>query len=128
MHIADQYVGLPFVDRGRGMEGVDCWGLVRLFLVEQAGLHLPRFDRCDSVAETIAHESMRFASVDRADARLFDVVIANEEVRCAEGWHKAPIHMGVVVDPGRVLHITERHTSRVDPMALLDVVEIRRVL
>lgn len=26
----NEYVGLPFADKGRTREGCDCWGLVRL--------------------------------------------------------------------------------------------------
>jgi cell wall-associated NlpC family hydrolase len=128
MHIADRYVGLPFAARGRDAKGVDCWGIVRLFLAEQAGLVLPRYDACDSLAETIAHEKRVFETVSTGQEQRFDVVICNEPVKQGLHWTKAQIHMGVVVDRGLVLHITRGMTSRIDAVSEMDVAEIRRVV
>lgn len=41
---AERYVGIPFVERGRSREGLDCWGLALLVLAEQFRLqNLPDF-------------------------------------------------------------------------------------
>lgn len=127
MHIADQYVGLPFAEHGRDRAGLDCWGLVRLFLAEQAGIVMPRYDRTDDVETVLAHEKRDFAVVPVGDAACFDVLICNEHVRRNERWAKAPVHVAVCVAPGLALHITKGATSRVDQIDGLDVVEVRRV-
>ncbi|HLB04576.1 MAG TPA: NlpC/P60 family protein, partial [Gaiellaceae bacterium] len=38
-----KYQRVPWLDRGRGWEGVDCWGLVRLFYLEELGIELPSY-------------------------------------------------------------------------------------
>lgn len=38
-----RYVGLPFVDGGRGPDSVDCWGLVCLVYRECLGIDLPPY-------------------------------------------------------------------------------------
>lgn len=37
---ANAYIGIPYVDRGRDRVGCDCWGLVRLVLMEQFAIAL----------------------------------------------------------------------------------------
>jgi cell wall-associated NlpC family hydrolase len=125
----DRFVGLPYQEHGRDWSGVDCWGLTRLFLGEQGHLWMPRFDCCDDPATIIAHEKMRFATIEQREVQRFDVVIANEPVRAAEGkWQRAAIHMGVLINESQVLHITRGHSSRIDPLLSLAVAEIRRVI
>lgn len=44
---AENFIGIPFKEKGRTREGVDCWGAVRLVLQEHFGIvGLP--DYCDS--------------------------------------------------------------------------------
>jgi cell wall-associated NlpC family hydrolase len=39
-----KYVGLPFANRGRDRNGLDCWGLVRLVLRDVFDVELPSLD------------------------------------------------------------------------------------
>lgn len=114
---AAAYVGIPFRDHGRDRAGCDCWGLVRLVLQEQAGLDLPSF-----ATEYAAHDDHRRVSaaitaqasggawlpVVAGDEQPFDVVQMTLPVRTAAGWrYDDPLHVGVVVAPGWLLHTEE---------------------
>lgn len=43
-HWAGDYVGIPFVAKGRSEKGLDCWGLVQKVQMEQFGIFLPSLD------------------------------------------------------------------------------------
>lgn len=127
---SDDYVGLPFAKGGRDRAtGLDCYGLVRLALAEKAGVILARFDDVIEIddAGVIRSDVQRFAAVPPGAEQEFDLVIINEPVRVSGRWQSAPVHIGIVVQPGLLLHINKNTTARVDPLAGMDVSEIRRV-
>lgn len=104
------FVGVPFVERGRG-DGFDCWGLVREVLRACAGLDLPdygkpyRLEDHDTVASNI-REGLAQGWQRVADPRAFDVVVFNISGQ--------PRHVGVMVGPSKFLHAPEGGTSRIE--------------
>lgn len=44
----ERYLGIPYREGGRGWDGCDCWGLVRLILARERGIVLPLFDEVRS--------------------------------------------------------------------------------
>jgi cell wall-associated NlpC family hydrolase len=75
---ADKYLGIPWKDGGRGRDGVDCWGFVRLVLWEEFGHAVPAYS-----GEYLTTEDRDFRIIDR------------------------PCHVGVMVDTGHFLHAME---------------------
>lgn len=115
MHWSADYIGLPFADRGRDRSGVDCWGLVRLVYGEMLGLHLPSYEEAyASVSEraeiaallTGACRGPRWTLVASGEARAFDVVLFAARGR--------PLHVGVTVAHGEMLHVSAGHDSRIE--------------
>jgi cell wall-associated NlpC family hydrolase len=123
---ASRYVGLPFVSGGRDRRGVDCWGLVRLAYADVAGILMPSHD---TVAADDLHRVLRLidkallippwsTQVQRGSERALDVVVMSDR--------KLPAHVGLVVEPGMVLHAQEASMSTI--MRLDDPALRRRVL
>ena len=40
---ARRYIGIPYVNKGRSIDGADCWGIVRLILKEQLNVEVPSY-------------------------------------------------------------------------------------
>jgi lipoprotein Spr len=106
----DSYVGIPFKDRGRSREGVDCWGLFRLVQKEVFGVDQPLYDSYSSVMEKeVVNDLVEgrpddWHQIQMVDARPGDGVLM---------FRAGEYHIGVVVGGGRMLHI-ERGGSVVE--------------
>jgi len=100
-----RFVGIPYEMAGRTVDGVDCWGLVRLVYIERYGIDLPSY--AGQYADP--PETEERAALVAGEARAFwsevewpmegDVVLA---------WltrPDLPVHIGVAVDPERWLHV-----------------------
>ena len=118
---AGDYVGIPFLDLGRDRAGCDCWGLVRLVLTERAGLDLPSLATSYGSERNVASvsalvETTRIAGdwrrVEPGNERPLDAVELSTAVRTDAGWTFGPLHVGVVVGSGWMLHV-ERATDAV---------------
>ncbi|MFG1479176.1 NlpC/P60 family protein [Xanthobacter sp. V4C-4] len=111
MHWSADYVGLPFLATGRDRAGVDCYGLVALCYREVRGIVLPsytgHYTSIDERAEIAAALNAGKAAWTRVDAaREWDVVLFSGAVGAC--------HVGLVVAPGRMLHTSSGHDSRIE--------------
>jgi cell wall-associated NlpC family hydrolase len=98
-----RYVGLPYVDGGRDWHGVDCWGLVRLALMEERGSGLPAYGEISArdmlrIARAMEHgkDAEVWLAVDAPQA--LDVLVMRPAGRSWVG------HVGIMVDGRTVLH------------------------
>lgn len=104
-----RYVGMPFVDGGRGEGGLDCWGLVRSVYAEQLGVDLPAYGEI-SAADLVRISRQMEAGKDDGwvepdEPTDMDVVL----MRSARSTGRV-VHVGLVVGRSSVLH-TERATG-----------------
>jgi cell wall-associated NlpC family hydrolase len=103
---AERYIGLPFKANGRCREdgGLDCYGLVRLVLLEQFGIELPRYDGAHTgpdwppVVEAVARGLAEWVTVPVTEARAGDGVVVR--------LRGMALHVGLLVDttPLTMLH------------------------
>lgn len=101
------YVGLPFRVGGRHRSGVDCWGLLVVVLQERFGLDVPVFDGIDfagdrdrrSIAQFMAEHMDNWIEVPPGQEQPGDGILLR--------MMGHPIHVGVVVAKGWMLHIEE---------------------
>ncbi|KQS84117.1 MULTISPECIES: C40 family peptidase [unclassified Rhizobium] len=96
-----RYVGTPYLDHGRGADGCDCWGLVRLVLATERGIVLPSYD------EVSPEELAEIAALVRDEVAagtwsLRDRATALDVAVFRRGRYDS--HVGVMVDQRRMLH------------------------
>lgn len=99
--MVNRYVGTPFLAGGRQHGGLDCWGLVRLVLLEEFGIDVPAYGGLPcSVAEPIEREIDGWINIEVGRARPGDVLWLRTGARTD--------HVGIIARRGRMLHTTPR--------------------
>lgn len=97
-----EYVGIPFVEKGRDRGGVDCWGLVNLIYREKLGIELPSYaenyrdtnDRAALQALVEAEKAAKWVAVEKP--KPYDAVVLT--------MLGMPTHVGIMVDDRHMLH------------------------
>lgn len=112
-HWSRDYVGLPWAFAGRSRAGVDCWGLLWLIYRDVLGIQITSYAQettdapeREQIAALMAGELVKSPWRPVEQEQPFDMVI----------FRRAGIdsHVGIVVSPGRMLHITHDTESRVE--------------
>jgi len=102
----DDFVGLPWLDRGRDRNGLDCWGLLAIVYAERFGIVLPSFRDDyltvadgDAVVALLEGHRETWREVPSGAEQAGDALLMSVGGR--------PRHVGVVAGGGRVLHIEQ---------------------
>ena len=110
----DHFVGLEYTDKGRNFSGVDCYGLLYLVYKETQGIVLPSYvtDYVNSVdrkatADLIAGKLDPWEKVAKGSEIKFDAIL----IRIG----RDVMHVGLVAEPGKMLHIQSGELSRIEP-------------
>ena len=107
---SDKYIGIPFLANGRSTDGLDCWGLVRLILGNEFSIELPSFsdnyniDDNTRITELVAQYKEgweRKETAEPGDCVLFNIL-------------GEPMHIGVMLDNNRFIHVREGSDTVVD--------------
>lgn len=115
MHWVNRYIGIPYADKGRSIQGCDCWGLVYLVLLEQFGIRVPTYtedytgthkDYSGEIESLIHNERKMWTPIPLGQEQLGDVI--NLRI-FAKDWHT-----GIVIEPGRMLHTLIGHDSALE--------------
>lgn len=103
---ARPYIGLPWADGGRGPQAYDCYGLIRLVYRQEYGIELPSLTE----AYASALERREVAALLGEDRPLWAETVGEP----AEGdvvvlrVNGEPAHLGLVVEPGQMLHVRRK--------------------
>lgn len=106
----ERYIGIPYVESGRDPAadgGLDCWGLLVLIWREQYGVDLPIYDGPHwakgadraAIAAAIRAEQERYLDVAPGTEREGDGILLR--------LLGQPLHVGLVVAPGWMIHTHE---------------------
>ena len=104
MSWTEPYIGIPYKPHGRGLDGWDCYGLVRHVLSEHSGDQVPDYvyDESNTMSELAAMFDANlylWQEIPESLAAEFDVVLL-EIAGCAS-------HCGVYLGKGKMLHCLE---------------------
>lgn len=105
---AARYVGIPFIEGGRSLEGCDCYGLVRLVLAAEFGINLPEMA---PYSDMDARKTAGMIDQARPEVEGRTVLAPHDGDVVIMRYHGLPSHVGVFIG-GRILH-TERGTGSV---------------
>lgn len=99
-----KYIGIPFKDKGRTHEGLDCWGLLCLIFKEQFNIEIPTFldeyptaTNFVEVGKLIEDNINIWIKIEQDTRRVGDAVLLR-----LFGY---PVHVGVLVDRQRMIHV-----------------------
>lgn len=111
----NDYVGLPWRERGRDRTGIDCWGLVRLVLLDQCRIDLPSYaedyasplEQAEVAALIEGRPAGLVGQVSPGCEQPFDLILLRDG--------GLPSHVGIVAAPRLMLHVRRGQDSAVEP-------------
>lgn len=115
--VDSKFLGIPFVSMGRSFDGVDCVGIVWLFLKEN-GIEVPDTDGLPVPRDWKKHDAERLINMvlklgDLAPLKKlkkFDVILFT----LSDSKRRVPDHIAVLISHSHFLHITENGISCVE--------------
>lgn len=109
MSWAEKYLALPFVDGGRDVRGVDCWGLIRLVYLRELQIELPSYGEIGALELARIAREMKRGAAGMAWRRVeepmaFDIAaMSGNPVKAVAP--RSIVHVGVMVDHARIMHV-----------------------
>lgn len=103
----NDFIGIPFKALGRDRAGADCWGLARIIYQERRGIILPMLDGYEHIrdrrrmSDIIEQEAKSWTPIakDAKAEKTYDIAVF---LMVGE-----PMHVGIVVRPGTMIHCHE---------------------
>lgn len=105
---------VPFKDGGRDWSEVDCWGLIYIIYKAKLGILLPTYGwisagELSRVYDQINQDKVLgpWKPVELGHEMKYDVVVMTGAMRHEGNLRMAPVHVGMVIEKGRLIHIEE---------------------
>lgn len=96
----NKYIGLPYKENGRSTEGVDCWGLARLFYKHELGIELPSYTELYAGS----YDPKVVAAIDYYKDGWEPVANPHPGDLCLFNILGEPAHIGVYIGDQRFIH------------------------
>lgn len=112
MRALNKYIGIPYKFGGRDFDGIDCYGLVKLFYKEEHGIDLP--DWATDVLDLKVRHGEFVDAITSGDFTEREVPEDGDFVVCFRT--KAAYHMGLYYGRG-VLHCVDGKGSVYEPLS-----------
>lgn len=108
----NRYINIPYLNKGRGFEGADCWGLVRLVYEHELGIQLPSYGEVSSDNLVAAQNKVHTVASQAQWINVAPEHIAPFDVCVMRAYGKRLVcHVGVVIDKNTILHVESRSNS-----------------
>ena len=104
-------IGIPYRSKGRDLLGADCWGLLRLFYLNEMGVLLPTYDEHYTDAFDKESTSGAIESFSQDWAKV-DIPKYGDAIKLRLMGH--PCHVGVYLGNNEFLHTQTGHDSCID--------------
>lgn len=120
----ESYLTIPYLCGGRNESGADCFGIVRMVLVNEACIYVPDYGDVDAGRRSTISIAFRdgmvadvWRPVDIEDAQAFDVVPMSGMVKRQDGTVElGDVHIGIMVSSTHVLHTEEESGPACEPL------------
>lgn len=108
----NKYIGLPYKDNGRDENGVDCWGLARLFYANELNIDLPSYDNL----YTTTYDPAVTEAINIHKDNWEQTKTGKPGDLCLFNIYGEPAHVGVYVGSRKFLHAREGKDSVVESL------------
>lgn len=119
-HWASAYLTVPYIDGGRDMQGMDCWGLVRHVLHHQFG-----FPLLQSFGHVSADDKGHLTESFQQQVKVFEPTNAKLATVAAGFRGQLLIHIGICIEVGSKLVVLE--TSKKHGVKLTELRQFNRM-
>ena len=110
-----EYIGIPFLSRGRTKYGLDCWGLVAMILKEQYDIIVPDLlEYNDALNRSETSEVININTPLVAGEKLTNPVEGSVVVLSAGGLSA---HVGLVIGGNMIIHTTKETGVLIEPLS-----------
>lgn len=102
MDWVNEYIRLEFKELGRSVEGVDCWGLIKLIYQDRLGIEIPSLleysntKDMEEIPRLVRENAPEWVKVEQGEEKQYDVVIFQ---MCS-----VPMHVGLVIGRNLMIH------------------------
>jgi hypothetical protein len=114
MSWASDYIGIPFVDHGRTFGGCDCYGILRLVYRCELGIELPSYD---DVYESVKDGAGLSGNWNAVKHQWRQIPEPCEFAAAMFRFHSGRLHVGVMIDAERMLHVEEGKMTCIEKVA-----------